>query len=109
MRGKCFLAWCRHQTTEYKPDDVTIPIDSGKTLISGSRFLFIEPDESNAEEEFPDLCAMEFIPDNYDSANLDAVFFPLIETDCWSGNARGSDSSNYIHFLDARFLVTLLD
>jgi hypothetical protein len=78
--------WCRHQTREYNPNDVTIPIDSGKTLISGSRFLFIEPDESNAEEEFSDLCAMEFIPENYGSPNLGAVFFPLTEADCWSGN-----------------------
>jgi hypothetical protein len=70
IRDRCFLIWCRHQTKDYRPDDVTIPIDGGKTLISGSRFLYIEIDSSNKDEDFTDLCAMEFVPANYGSPNL---------------------------------------
>lgn len=84
---KCYLVWCLHQTREYQPDDVTIPVDDGKTLISGSRFLYVEPDKSNEGEDFTDLCVMEFKPENYGIANLDAFFFPVNESDCWRGNA----------------------
>ncbi len=63
--GKFFLLWCRHQTKEYAPNDVTIPIEGGKTLMSGSRLLFVNEDDSNTSEEFKDLHAMEFIPKNY--------------------------------------------
>jgi hypothetical protein len=86
MRESCFAVWCRHQTREYSPNDVTIPIESGKTLISGSRFLFIQPDETNEGEDFTDLCAMEFVPENYGSSNLDMSFFPLNGSECWPGN-----------------------
>ena len=60
-----FVLWCRHQTRDYQPDDVTIPIESGKTLISGSSYLFIDSDSSNAEEDFLDIWAVEFVPKNY--------------------------------------------
>jgi hypothetical protein len=93
FREKCFLLWCRHQTREFGPDEVTIPIDAGKTLISGSRFLFIKVDDSNRDEEFTDLCAMEFIADNYGAANLEFSFFQLKGEECWTGNT------------DARFFV----
>jgi hypothetical protein len=85
--SKCYLVWCRHQTRQYKPDDVTIPVEDGKMLISGSRFLYVEPDNSNDGEDFTDLCAMEFQPENYGIPNLDASFFSLNEGDCWRGNA----------------------
>jgi hypothetical protein len=87
FREKCYLVWCRHQTRQYNPNDVTIPVEDGKTLISGSRFLYVEPDPSNDGEDFTDLCAMEFLPKNYGVANLDASFFALNEHDCWRGNA----------------------
>lgn len=84
---KCYLVWCRHQTQGYAPDDVTIPVEQGKTLISGSRFLYVEQDQSNEGEDFTDLCAMEFEPEKYGIANLDTSFFVLNEADCWRGNA----------------------
>jgi hypothetical protein len=86
VNNRCFTVWCRHQTKEYAPDDVTIPIEGGKTLISGSRYLYIVADESNKEEDFLDLCAMEFIPENYGSAHLEKAFFELIGAECWMGN-----------------------
>jgi hypothetical protein len=85
-RNRSFLVWCRHQTKEYDPNDVTIPIEAGKVLISGSRFLFIEPNDSNKDEDFADLCAMEFPIEKYDSVNLDSWFFPLMGSECWRGN-----------------------
>jgi hypothetical protein len=84
--AKCYLVWCRHQTRNYDPNDVTIPVEGGKTLISGSRFLYVEPDHSNDGKDFTDLCAMEFQPKNYGIANLDASFFAVTEADCWRGN-----------------------
>ena len=43
---------------EHAPNDVTIPIEGGKTLVSGSRLLFVNDDESSADEEFKDLHAI---------------------------------------------------
>jgi hypothetical protein len=86
FRNRSFLVWCRHQTKDYYPSDVAIPIEAGKVLISGSRFLFIEPDLLNQDEDFVDLCAMEFPIEKYDSANLVSWFFRLTGAECWSGN-----------------------
>ncbi|OAF11428.1 hypothetical protein AYJ54_08390 [Bradyrhizobium centrolobii] len=86
LGDKCFVLWCRHQTREYAPNDVTIPIEGGTILVSGSRLLFVDDDESNTDEEFKDLQAMEFVPENYKSPNLEAVFFPLREDDVWKGD-----------------------
>lgn len=86
LADKCFLVWCRHQTKDYSPNDVTIAIEGGKTLISGSSFLFVNEDLANAEEDFKDLCAMEFVIENYKSPNLEAAFLPMIEEDLWRGD-----------------------
>ena len=83
---RCFVLWCQHQTREYAPNDITIPIEGGTTLVSGSRLLFVKEDERSADEEFKDLQAMEFVPENYRSPNLEAAFFPLREGDVWKGN-----------------------
>jgi hypothetical protein len=84
---RCFLLWCRHQTRDYAPNDVTIPIEGGTILVSGSRLLFVNEDQGSANEEFKDLCAMEFVVENYKSPNLESAFFPLREDDAWKGNA----------------------
>ena len=94
FRGRCFLVWCRHQTRDYRPDDVTIPIESGKTLISGSRYLQIELDEMNREEEYPDICAVEFVPQNYGSPTIENLFFPLNTVDVWAGS---TDAQFYLY------------
>jgi hypothetical protein len=84
--NKCFILWCQHQTKGYHPNDVTIPIEGGKTLISGSVHHVVNEDASNAEEDYKDPCAMRFMPNNYNSPNLEAAFFPLHEGDVWKGN-----------------------
>lgn len=86
FRNKYFLLWCRHQTKEYAPNDVTIPIEGGNTLVSGSRLVFVNDDENNADQDYKDLQAMEFVPENYQSPNLEAAFFPIHEADVWKGN-----------------------
>jgi hypothetical protein len=86
FRNKFFLVWCRHQTKEYGPGDVTFPVEEGRVLISGSRFIYIETDDANKDEDFSDLCAMEFPTEKYASANLDSWFFPLQDSECWAGN-----------------------
>ena len=58
---RCFLLWCRHQTRDYAANDVTIPIEGGTILVSGSRLLFVNEDQDNADEEFKDIYAMEFV------------------------------------------------
>jgi hypothetical protein len=84
---KCFLLWCQHQTRAYAPNDVTIPIEGGTILVSGSRLLFVKEEHHNADEDFTDICAMEFVVENYKSPNLETAFFPLDEQDVWKGNA----------------------
>lgn len=83
---KCFILWCQHQTVGYSPNDVTIPVEDGKTLISGSVHHIVENDKSNADEDYKDLCAMQFVPGNYKSPNLETAFFPLREPDVWKGD-----------------------
>lgn len=86
LAERCFLLWCRHQTKQYAPNDVTIPIEGGKTLVSGSRYLFVNEDGANENEEYRDLCAMEFVAKDYRSPNIEAGFFPLLTNDAWQGN-----------------------
>jgi hypothetical protein len=49
---KCFVLWCKYQTRDYAPNDVTIPIKGGTILVSGSRLLFATEDHRNADEDF---------------------------------------------------------
>ena len=84
---RCFLLWCRHQTKEYAPNDVTIPIEGGKIVASGSRFVFVDEAKGDWDEDYADLCATEFVIENYGSPNLEAAFFPLLEDDAWKGSA----------------------
>lgn len=83
----CVLFCCRHQIKGFQPDDVTIPVDKdGKTLISGSQFIWINLDEHNKDEEFLDLCAMVYDIPKYKEPNLEFSFFDLLESDCWNGD-----------------------
>lgn len=88
LADRCFLVWCRHQTKDYAPNDVTIAIEGGKTLVSGSRFLFVNEDQTSMDEDFKDLCAMEFVTEDYKSPNLEAAFLPLVEDDVWQGDVH---------------------
>ncbi|WP_143271762.1 hypothetical protein [Bradyrhizobium mercantei] len=54
--------------------------------MSGSRFVFATDDDGTTDEDFKDLCAMEFAPENYGSPNLESAFLPLVEDDIWQGD-----------------------
>jgi len=84
--GKYFMAWCRHQTRDYAPDDVTIPVEGGKTIISGEQYLFVTPTEVNRDEDYTDLCAMQFVPERYGVGNLAADFFSIRTDELWRGD-----------------------
>ncbi|MBR1216879.1 hypothetical protein JQ557_02670 [Bradyrhizobium sp. U87765 SZCCT0131] len=93
IADRCFALWCRHQVRDFTPDNVTIPIEDGTVLVSGSSLLSVEEDDGNADEEFKDICAAEFLVENYKSPKLEKAFFPLMEEDVWRGN---SDANFYL-------------
>lgn len=83
----CVLFCCQHQISQFKPDEVTISVDKeGKTLISGSSFIWVNKDQTNEDEEYPDLCAMVYDTPKYGEPNLEFGFFDLLDGDCWDGN-----------------------
>ena len=83
-KSQCLLFCCHHQIRNYAPDDVVIPTDKmGETLISGSAVIWQEPDGANFGEEYLDIRAMRFDPENYSVPNLELSFFDLYDVDCW--------------------------
>jgi hypothetical protein len=93
---RCMLFWCNHQTMGYQPNDVVVPLDAeGKMLISGSTFVQMIPQLPSHDEEFFDLCGMQYLPENYGGdANVERGFFELIEADAW----RGDPDSTFMLF-----------
>lgn len=86
LGDRCFIFCCKHQIADYRPDDVTVPADdSGKLLISGSRFIQARKDKHNAEEEVHDVCAITFNPEDYEIQNLSAHFFAVEQEHIWTG------------------------
>jgi hypothetical protein len=57
-----------------------------KILISGSSFVQMIPTSPASDEEYFDLCAMHYIPENYGDANIERGFFELMEADAWRGD-----------------------
>lgn len=85
--NRCALFCCKHQISEFRPDEVTISVDKeGKTLVSGSNFVWINKDGINDEEEFLDLCAMVYDTPRYKEPSLRSGFFDLLSVDCWNGD-----------------------
>jgi hypothetical protein len=92
---RCMLFWCSHQTVDYQPNDVVVPLDShGKVLISGSTFVQMIPTSPASDEEYFDLCAMHYVPENYGDSNVERGFFELMEADAW----RGDPDSTFMLF-----------
>jgi hypothetical protein len=96
LRDRCMLFWCSHQTIGYQPNDVLVPMDGeGKILISGSTFVQMIPQLPSHDEEFFDLCGMQYVPENYGaSASVERGFFDVIEADAW----RGDPDSTFMLF-----------
>jgi hypothetical protein len=55
--------------------------------IGGGVFHSILPDTRNDDEEFTDVCAIEFEPDKYKIENLRCEFFPVLPDECWPSNS----------------------
>jgi hypothetical protein len=88
LRDRCMLFWCSHQTAGYPPNDVLVPMDgAAQVLISGSTFVQMIPQLNSQDEEFFDLCGMQYVPENYGSdATVERGFFEMIEADAWNGD-----------------------
>jgi hypothetical protein len=85
---KCLLFCCKHQFADYDASKVVIAVDeTAKTLISGSKMTWRTETPSNSGEEYLDVCAMSFIPENYQLPNLHRSFFPLDDQDSWHGSS----------------------
>jgi hypothetical protein len=81
------LFCCRHQFQGYQPENVVIPLDkSAEILISGSTFVWRHETAANRDEDYLDVCAMKFVPENYNAANLEQGFLSVSEADCWNGS-----------------------
>jgi hypothetical protein len=94
-QNRCMLFWCNHQTVGYAPNDVLVLLDKeGKFLISGSTFVHMIPAVLPSDEEYFDLCGMNYVPENYGDANVERGFFELIEADAW----RGDPGSKFMLF-----------
>jgi hypothetical protein len=90
-QNRCMLFWCSHQTADYQPDEVLVPLDKhGKFLISGSAFVHIVPPLPSPDEEFFDLCAMQYFPASYGDASVERGFFELLEADAWRGDPEST-------------------
>jgi hypothetical protein len=86
-QGHHLAFYCKHQIQGFDRGDVVVPIDQeGKVLVSGSTFVEMVPSVENNGEEFGDLCAMHFKPEDYRQTNVDRAFFDINEADNWHGN-----------------------
>ncbi|WP_020173983.1 hypothetical protein [Methyloferula stellata] len=89
--GRYFAIFCRHQIADLSPGDVSwLPQTAGGAVyIGGGTFCDISPDTSNEDEEFTDVCGIEFQPNRYTIENLDSEFFEIVPDDCWPSNSLG--------------------
>jgi hypothetical protein len=68
-----------------------MPLDQdGKVLVSGSTYVEMIPNAENKGEEFGDLCAMHFRPEDYRETNVDRAFFDINEADNWHGDTESA-------------------
>lgn len=90
-QGHHLAFYCKHQITGFDRGDVVVPLDQeGKVLVSGSTFVEMIPSTENRGEEFGDLCAMHFKPEDYLQTNVDRAFFDINEADNWHGDTESS-------------------
>jgi len=91
LNGRYFSVFCQHQIKDYSPDQVILfPVASnGAKYIGGGVFHSIL-DASMDNEEFSDVCAIEFKPDKYTIENLKSEFFQVVRDECWSSNSLGN-------------------
>ncbi len=82
---------CNHQIAGFQPGHVVFPLDrDGKALASGSTFMQMNPADGYNAEEFADICAMLFRPEDYQYPNIDRAFFEVHEADMWHGDREST-------------------
>ncbi len=85
--------YTQHQVAGFEADKIAMPLDQeGKVLVSGSTHIRMMPTEATVGEEFGDLGAMHFKPEDYPALNLDRCFFELLDGNLW----RGEQASTFI-------------
>lgn len=86
-----FSIFCKHQIAEADPGKVGLfpRAAGGKFYICGGTFRDILLDGSNLDEEFIDVCGIEYVPDRFQIPNLSSEFFDVIPDDCWPSNSLG--------------------
>jgi hypothetical protein len=90
-QGHHLAFYCKHQIQGFDRGDVVLPLDQeGKVLVSGSTFVEMIPSAENSGEEFGDICAMHFKPEDYRNTSVDRAFFDLIEADNWHGDKESA-------------------
>jgi hypothetical protein len=90
-QGHHLAFYCKHQIRGFDRGDVVVPLDQeGKILVSGSTFVEMIPSAENSGEEFGDLCAMHFRPEDYRQTNVDRAFFDVNEADNWRGDTESA-------------------
>jgi hypothetical protein len=91
LNGCYFSVFCQHQIKDYSPDQVILIPRSSKygKHISGREFYSIAPNASNDDEEFTDVCVIEFEPDKYKIEDLRSEFFRVVLDECWPSNSLG--------------------
>ncbi|MGY4500899.1 hypothetical protein ACVWYH_004830 [Bradyrhizobium sp. GM24.11] len=79
--------YTQHQVAGFQLDKIAMPLDKdGKVLVSGSTHIKMMPTGQSIGEEFGDLGAMHFRPEDYPDFNLDRAFFELLDADLWRGD-----------------------
>src|SRR5690348_934479 len=56
----------------------------------GSTFMQMRPSAEYEGEEFADICAMRFRPEDYQYPNVGRAFFELIDADMWQGDTEST-------------------
>ena len=90
-QGHHLAFYCKHQIQGFDRGKVVVPLDQeGKILVSGSTFVEMIPSPQNLGEEFGDLCAMHFRPEDYRQTNVARAFFDISEADNWHGDRESA-------------------
>ncbi len=83
--------YTQHQVVGFEGSEIAMPLGpGGKVLASGSTHIRMVPTGAAVGEEFGDLGAMHFKPEDYPSLNLDRSFFELLEGDLWRGEQEST-------------------
>lgn len=74
LNDRHLLFYCRHQVPDYPPDKIAVSVDDGRNMITASRAVWITASELEPEEHH-EICAVEFVPNDYATPSLGSCFF----------------------------------